>query len=40
MSQSYLEIERHKAAIFRIDISRPVRLAIECVIIDEDTTFF
>lgn len=40
MSQSYLEIERHKAAIFRIDISRPVRLAIECVIIDKDTTFF
>jgi DNA phosphorothioation-associated putative methyltransferase len=40
MSQTYLEIERHKAAIFRTDISRPVRLAIDWAIINNDTTFF
>ncbi|NMG08067.1 DNA phosphorothioation-associated putative methyltransferase [Brasilonema sp. UFV-L1] len=39
-SESYLEIERHKAAIFRTDLSRPVRLAIEWSIINNDTTFF
>ncbi|MBW4642833.1 MAG: DNA phosphorothioation-associated putative methyltransferase [Goleter apudmare HA4340-LM2] len=40
MSESYLEIERHRAAIARTDISRPVRLAIESAIINQDTTFF
>ncbi|ACC82861.1 DNA phosphorothioation-associated putative methyltransferase [Nostoc punctiforme] len=35
-----LEIERHRAAIARIDISRPVRLAIEGSILNQDTTFF
>lgn len=34
-----LEIERHRAAIARIDISRPVRLAIEGSILNQDTTF-
>ena len=40
MSESYLEIERHKAAMFRTDLSRPVRLAVEWAIINKDTTFF
>ncbi|MDJ0798201.1 MAG: DNA phosphorothioation-associated putative methyltransferase [Calothrix sp. MO_167.B12] len=40
MSESYLEIERHKAAMFRTDLSRPVRLAIEWEILNKDTTFF
>ncbi|PMB42827.1 DNA phosphorothioation-associated methyltransferase, partial [Fischerella thermalis CCMEE 5319] len=40
MSESYVEIERHRAAIFRIDLSRPVRLAIEWSILNKDTTFF
>ncbi|MDF5729001.1 MAG: DNA phosphorothioation-associated putative methyltransferase [Rhizonema sp. PD38] len=35
-----VEIERHRAAIFRTDLSRPVRLAIEYAIITQDTTFF
>ncbi|MEH2226508.1 DNA phosphorothioation-associated putative methyltransferase [Nostoc sp.] len=35
-----LEIERHRAAIARIDISRPVRLAIEGSILNQETTFF
>ncbi|MEH2062773.1 MAG: DNA phosphorothioation-associated putative methyltransferase [Nostoc sp.] len=35
-----LEIERHRAAIARTDISRPVRLAIEWAILNQDTTFF
>ena len=35
-----LEIERHRAAIFRIELSRPVRLAIEWAILNKDTTFF
>ncbi len=35
-----LEIERHRAAIVRTDISRPVRLAMEWEIIKDDTTFF
>ncbi|MBN3940328.1 MAG: DNA phosphorothioation-associated putative methyltransferase [Nostoc sp.] len=35
-----LEIERHRAAIARTDISRPVRLAIEWAILNADTTFF
>ncbi|AKG22279.1 DNA phosphorothioation-associated putative methyltransferase [Calothrix sp. 336/3] len=40
MSESYLEIERHRAAMFRTDISRPVRLAIDYAVIGKDTTFF
>ncbi|MCX7592914.1 MAG: DNA phosphorothioation-associated putative methyltransferase [Fischerella sp.] len=40
MSESYVEIERHRAAIFRVDLSRPVRLAIEWSILNKDTTFF
>ncbi|MBE9008497.1 DNA phosphorothioation-associated putative methyltransferase [Fortiea sp. LEGE XX443] len=40
MSESYLEIERHRAAIARTEISRPVRLAIEWAILNQDTTFF
>ncbi|MBW4616823.1 MAG: DNA phosphorothioation-associated putative methyltransferase [Desmonostoc vinosum HA7617-LM4] len=35
-----LEIERHRAAIARTDISRPVKLAIESAILHQDTTFF
>ncbi|MBW4554512.1 MAG: DNA phosphorothioation-associated putative methyltransferase [Trichormus sp. ATA11-4-KO1] len=35
-----LEIERHRAAIARNDISRPVRLAIEWAILNQDTSFF
>ncbi|WP_375476495.1 DNA phosphorothioation-associated putative methyltransferase [uncultured Nostoc sp.] len=35
-----LEIERHRAAIARTDLSRPVRLAIEWAILNSDTTFF
>ncbi|MEH2296752.1 DNA phosphorothioation-associated putative methyltransferase [Nostoc sp.] len=35
-----LEIERHRAAIARTDLSRPVRLAIEWAILNPDTTFF
>jgi DNA phosphorothioation-associated putative methyltransferase len=35
-----LEIERHRAAIARNDISRPVRLAIEWSLLNKDTTFF
>ncbi|MEH2282992.1 MAG: DNA phosphorothioation-associated putative methyltransferase [Nostoc sp.] len=35
-----LEIERHRAAIARTDLSRPVRLAIEGAILNQDTTFF
>ncbi|HYW19000.1 MAG TPA: DNA phosphorothioation-associated putative methyltransferase [Nodularia sp. (in: cyanobacteria)] len=35
-----LEIERHRAAIARNDISRPVRLAIEWAILDQETSFF
>ncbi|MBH8572191.1 DNA phosphorothioation-associated putative methyltransferase [Nostocaceae cyanobacterium CENA369] len=35
-----LEIERHRAAIARTDISRPVRLAIEWSILNQDSTFF
>jgi DNA phosphorothioation-associated putative methyltransferase len=34
------EIERHRAAIARIDLSKPVRLAIESAILSKDTTFF
>lgn len=34
------EIERHRAAIVRTDISKPVRLAIESAILSQDTTFF
>ncbi|GBE94865.1 DNA phosphorothioation-associated putative methyltransferase [Nostoc cycadae] len=40
MPESYLEIDRHRAAIARTEISRPVRLAIEWSIINQDTTFF
>ncbi|WP_414548222.1 DNA phosphorothioation-associated putative methyltransferase [Anabaena sp. CCY 0017] len=35
-----LEIERHRAAIARNDISRPVRLAIEWAILHQETSFF
>lgn len=35
-----LEIERHRAAIARNDISRPVRLAIEWAILNAETSFF
>ncbi|AFY48316.1 DNA phosphorothioation-associated putative methyltransferase [Nostoc sp. PCC 7524] len=35
-----LEIERHRAAIARTEISRPVRLAIEWAILNQDTSFF
>ncbi|MBC1237743.1 DNA phosphorothioation-associated putative methyltransferase [Nostoc sp. 2RC] len=35
-----LEIDRHRAAIARNDISRPVRLAIEWAILHQNTTFF
>ncbi|MFM6158107.1 MAG: DNA phosphorothioation-associated methyltransferase, partial [Sphaerospermopsis kisseleviana] len=34
------KIERHKAAIIRPDLSRPVRLAIECGLFSPITTFF
>lgn len=34
------EIERHRAAMFRSDLSKPVRLAIESAILNKDTTFF
>ncbi|MGL5924804.1 DNA phosphorothioation-associated putative methyltransferase [Chroococcidiopsis sp.] len=34
------EIERHRAAIYRVEISRPVRSAIEAAILSKDTTFF
>ena len=37
---SIIEIERHKAAIIRREISRPVRLAIEAEILTEEKTFF
>ncbi|MDB9305708.1 DNA phosphorothioation-associated putative methyltransferase [Nodularia spumigena CS-591/12] len=40
MPDSYLEIERHRAAIARNDISRPVRLAIEWAILNQETSFF
>ncbi|MGB3654694.1 MAG: DNA phosphorothioation-associated putative methyltransferase [Rivularia sp. (in: cyanobacteria)] len=35
-----LAIERHRAAIYRTDLSRPIRLAIEFDIINTKTTFF
>jgi len=35
-----LEIERHRAAIVRTDLSRPVRLAIGSAILNNNTTFF
>jgi DNA phosphorothioation-associated putative methyltransferase len=34
------EIERHKAAMVRTELSKPVRLAIESGILTKDTTFF
>jgi DNA phosphorothioation-associated putative methyltransferase len=34
------QIQRHRAAIVRRDISRPVRLALEANIFNQDTTFF
>ncbi len=34
------EIERHRAAMVRTDLSKPVRLAIESAILTKDTTFF
>lgn len=38
--ESYVEIERHRAAICRHDISRPVKLALEWNILSEGKTFF
>ena len=35
-----VEVERHRAAMTRIDLSRPVRLAIESGIITTETTIF
>ena len=35
-----VEIERHKAAIIRRELSRPVRLALEAELFTEETTFF
>jgi DNA phosphorothioation-associated putative methyltransferase len=35
-----LEIERHKAAIVRNDLSKPVRLALEAGLFRQNTTFF
>ncbi|BAY39352.1 hypothetical protein NIES2111_37280 [Nostoc sp. NIES-2111] len=35
-----LEIDRHRAAIARVEISRPVRLAIEWAVLNPDKTFF
>ena len=34
------EIERHKAAIVRGDLSKPVRLALEAGLLDSELTFF
>lgn len=34
------EIERHRAAMVRIDLSKPVKLAIESATLTKDTTFF
>lgn len=34
------EIERHRAAIVRTDLSKPVKLAIESAILSKDSTFF
>ena len=36
----YLAIERHRAAIYRTDLSRPTKLAVEFEIINTKTTFF
>ncbi|MFM7888763.1 MAG: DNA phosphorothioation-associated putative methyltransferase [Pseudanabaena sp.] len=35
-----LKIDRHKAAIHRPDLSKPVRLALEAGLFNENTTFF
>ncbi|MEC4813896.1 MAG: DNA phosphorothioation-associated putative methyltransferase [Scytonema sp. PMC 1069.18] len=35
-----LRIERHRAAIYRNDLSRPVRLALEAELFTPETTFF
>ncbi|MBF2015205.1 MAG: DNA phosphorothioation-associated putative methyltransferase [Rivularia sp. T60_A2020_040] len=35
-----LAIERHRAAMFRTDLSRPIKLAVEFEIINTKTTFF
>ena len=35
-----LAIERHRAAIYRTDLSRPIKLALEFEIINTKTTFF
>ena len=40
MSESFFDIERHRAAIPRIDLSRPVKLAIEWEILNTNLTFF
>jgi len=39
-SPHQLEIERHRAAIARTEISRPVRLALEAELLNENTSFF
>ncbi|MBW4602000.1 MAG: DNA phosphorothioation-associated putative methyltransferase [Calothrix sp. FI2-JRJ7] len=40
MTGSYIEIERHRAAIQRVDISRPVKLALEWNILTPSNSFF
>ncbi len=40
MSESFLEIERHRAAIARPDLSRPVKLALQWKILSEGRCFF
>lgn len=40
MTGSYIEIERHRAAIQRVDISRPVKLALEWNILTTSKSFF
>ncbi|MGK7938664.1 MAG: DNA phosphorothioation-associated putative methyltransferase [Crocosphaera sp.] len=35
-----IQIERHKAAIIRNSLSRPVRLGLDLLLFNEDTTFF
>lgn len=39
-SERNIKIDRHKAAIHRPDLSKPVRLALEAGLFNEDTTFF
>lgn len=39
-SRSQIQIERHKAAISRVTLSRPVRLALEAELFSPETSFF